>query len=95
MIYDQAKELEQAHATYRQLVKDGKMGEVQEYMEDNKDKLSRYRSTEAVKKAESRLNEQIRLVERSNLSADEKRERINAINKQKEQVAMRLAPGLN
>ena len=95
MIYDQAKELEQAHATYRQLVKDGKMGEAQEYMEDNKDKLSRYRSTEAVKKAESRLNEQIRLVERSNLSADEKRERINAINKQKEQVAMRLAPGLN
>lgn len=94
MVYDQAKELEEAHATYRQLKKDGKLEEAQEYAEDNADKLSRYRQVETVKKQESKLNERIRIIERSNIQADEKKDLIAAIQKQKEDVAKRIAPGL-
>jgi len=92
-MYEQAKELEQAHGTYRQLMKDGKLDEAKEYADDNKDKLMRYRQVEDVKRAEARLNERIRMIERSNMSADDKRTVINSIRDQQDKVARRVAPG--
>lgn len=94
MVYDQAKELEQAHATYRQMVKEGKIDDAKEYAEDNADKLKRYRAVEQVKRIESKFNERIRSVERGDLEPDEKKLRIDRIQKLKEIAAKRIAPGL-
>lgn len=93
-VYDQAAELEQAYGTYHHLLKDGKVAEAQEYADDNKEKLARYRQVESVKKAESTINQQIRAIERSNIDPDEKKDRIDALNKRKEEVAKRIAPGV-
>ena len=92
-VYEQAKEIEQAHATYRQMLKDGRMEEAKEYAEDNNDQLIRYRKVESVKKMESNLNERIRKIERSDMDSDQKKDAIALINKQKEQVAKRIAVG--
>jgi len=93
MIYDQAKELEQAHATYRRLLKDGKIDDAKEYSADHADELLRYRQVERVKKIETQFNERIHSIERSDLDSGEKRVRIERINKMKENAAKRLAPG--
>lgn len=90
-MYEQAKELEQAHATYRQLLKDGKIEDAKEYAEDNKEALSRYRQVEGVKKIAAKFNERIRAIERSDIDADQKKEQIANINKMKESVAKRLS----
>ena len=90
-MYEQAKELEQAHATYRQLLKDGKIEDAQEYAEDNKESLSRYRQVESVKRMASKFNERIRAIERSDIDADQKKEQINNIKKMKEIAAKRLS----
>jgi hypothetical protein len=93
MVYEQAAELEQAHATYRQMVKEGKIEEARTYAEDNADKLKRYRVVEQVKRTEAKFNENIRAIERGDLDPDEKKLRIERIQKMKETVAKRLAPG--
>jgi hypothetical protein len=91
-MYDQAKVLEQAYGTYRSLLKEGatnpaKAVEAREFLEDNRDKLAKYRSVEHVKRAESRLNERILLIERSNMDPEMKKTQISAINHQKDQIA--------
>lgn len=93
-VYEQAKELEQAHATWRQMLKDGRIEEAKDYAADNRDKLIRYRQVEAVKRTESNLNERIRRIERSDMDSSEKKNAIALVNKQKEAVAMRIAPGI-
>lgn len=93
MVYEQAKELEQAHATYRRLLKDGKIEEATGYAADHQDELRRYRQVEAVKRVESQFNERIHAIERSDISSEEKKVRIERINKMKESAAKRLAPG--
>lgn len=86
-MYDQAKEIEQAYGTWRALQKEGKTQDAQEFAIENRDKLSKYRSIENVKRAEAKLNERRRMVERSNMSADEKRASLRAISKQQEAIA--------
>lgn len=93
-VYEQAKELEQAHATWRQMLKDGRIEEAKDYAADNRDKLIRYRQVDAVKRTESNLNERIRRIERSDMDSSEKKNAIALVNKQKEAVAMRIAPGI-
>lgn len=88
-MYTQAKEIEQAYGTWKMLQKSNPIA-AQEYREDHLDALKKYRSVEAVKKAESNLNTRIRMIERSSKSSDEKRELINLINRQKDQIARRL-----
>ena len=92
-MYDQAKILEQAYGTYRDLVKQGKTEEAKTYLQDHQEELNRYRQIEKVKQAESKYNEAIRMVERSKLSPDEKKTRILEYNKQKDRVARYVAPG--
>jgi len=93
-LYEQAKELEQAHATYRQMLKDGRSEEAMDYAADNMDKLTRYRQVETVKRMESKMNERIRMIERSDLDRDQKKDEITTINRQKELVAKRIAAGV-
>lgn len=94
-MYEQAKELEQAHATWRSLLKDGKVEEAKAYREDNADKLRRYGQVEAVKKIETNYNQRIHRIEISDIDPDQKKEQIKNINKLKEAAAKRIAPGVN
>lgn len=90
-IYDQAKELEQAYGTWRALQKSGKPQEAAEFFAENRDEITRHRSVAHVKAAESKLNERIRYIERSDMGSDTKREAIRAIRAQKEGLAKMLA----
>ena len=90
-MYDQATELEQAYHTWHSLLKEGKTEEAKAFREDHRDELGRYKSVEAVKRQESKFNEMIKMIERSTKTSDEKRDRIREIQKQKDQLARRLA----
>jgi len=95
LLYDQATELEQAYGTYRQLLKDGKDDQAKAYAQDNADKLRRYRVIETVKSMETKLNENIHAIEKdTSMPAEEKKIRIERIQKLKEQAAKRVAPGV-
>lgn len=90
MMYDQAAELEQAHATYNRLRKEGKIQEAAEYRADNKEELSKYKRTEAVKKSISTMNERVKIIERSNRKPDEKKMLINQIRAKQNEIAKTL-----
>lgn len=91
VVYDQAKELEQAYATFNKLRKEGKTEEAREYREDNADKLKAYRSVESVKKQLSKLNERIRVIERSDKHPAEKRILIRELRERESDIAQRLS----
>ena len=86
-MYTQAKELEQAYGTYHALLKQGKTDEAQSFAKDNIEELAKYRNVEHVKKQEAKLNERARMIERSNLDADTKRETLRSIQEQKDRLA--------
>ena len=89
-MYDQAKEIEQAYGTWRAMLKEGKTAEAKEFAEDHKADLSKYRKVETIKRAEAKFNERIRMIERSNIKPEEKRDLIRTIRDQQDRVA-RLA----
>lgn len=89
-MYNQAKELEQTYATFRRLVKEGKTKEATKYREEHIDELSKYKRVERVKDVSSRINERIRLIERSNLDSEEKRRKINDLRTKQDHVARQL-----
>lgn len=90
-MYEQARELEQAYATWRQLQKDRKPDEARAFLEANREKLTRFKQVEGVKKNEAKFNEMIRMVERSSsLDADEKANRISNIKGRMNQTARKL-----
>ena len=91
-MYEQAKTLEEAYGTYRMLVKEGKIEEAKDFMVDHKDELSSYKRVDNVKKAEAKFNERIRMIERSAMDSDAKRDAIRKIKEQKDRVARQLAP---
>jgi N12 class adenine-specific DNA methylase len=93
MMYDQAREIEQAYATWHELMKEGKQEEAAAYRDEHQDELSKYRRVEAIKRQETMLNNRIKFIERSDImDADEKKERINALRQQQDQIARRLSP---
>lgn len=91
-MYDQAKEIEQAYGTWHQLAKEGKSAEANQFRQDNIDVLRKYPVVETIKRTESKLSERIRMIERSSKDPDEKRELINGVRKQQDQLARRLSP---
>ena len=91
MMYEQAAELEQAHATYARMVKEGRRDEAKEFAEDNADKLKSYRQVENVKKQVSQINERIRMIERSDLHPAEKRIKIRELKERASDIAARLS----
>ncbi|MBK7786840.1 MAG: hypothetical protein IPJ57_20375 [Gemmatimonadetes bacterium] len=92
-MYEQYKVLEQAYGTYRHLLREGKTEQAKEYAESNAEKLARHRKVAAVKRTETLINRRIRDIERSDLSADEKREKINAIRDTQDRTARILSTG--
>jgi len=91
-MYAQAKDIEQAYGTWKSLVKEGKIEESRDFFEGHKEEISAYRNIERVKSAESKLNERIRMIERSAMNPDKKRELIRELQKAKEQRAKVLQP---
>ena len=90
-----ARELEQAYATWRQLQKDRKPDEARAFLEANREKLTRYKQVEGVKKNEAKFNEMIRMVERSSsLDADEKAARISNIKDRMDLMARKISLGV-
>jgi hypothetical protein len=93
-MYEQAKVLEQAYATWHQLQKDKKPEEARDFLEANREKLTRYKQVEGVKKNEAKFNEMIRMVERSStMDAEQKAARISNIKGRMDLMARRVAPG--
>lgn len=86
-LYEQSKRLDQAYSTWRGLIKDGKVAEAREYLEDNREEIVKSRQFDRVKRAEAAVNEQIRVIERSALDPDEKKARIARLNAQKDRIA--------
>lgn len=86
-MYEQAKELEQAYGTYRNLLKTGKPQEAAEYRAEHAEELQKYKNVENVKKAIAKLNERIKLIERSAKDPDEKRTMINQLRGQQDKIA--------
>ena len=86
-MYEQAVELEQAMGTYKALLKEGKKAEAAEFKAEHMDELRKYRNVEHVKKAETRYNERIRMIERSEMSPDQKKAEIQKIQQLKDKIA--------
>ena len=93
-MYDQAVELEEAYGTYKMLLKEGRTQEAREYLAENREKLNQYRTVEHIKAAETRYNERIKMIERSKLDPEAKREKIQQVQQQKDKIARLVAPGL-
>ena len=90
-MYEQAQELEEAYGTWRNLIKSGKAAEAAEYRSENMDKLQRYKSVVSAKQASARLNERIRMIERSNADPETKRAKIDALKDRQNSVAKTLS----
>ncbi len=90
-MYEQSREIEQAYGTWRSLLKEGKAGEAREFREENMDSLKKYGLSQGIKRQESKLNERIRMIERSNLSPEEKRRQIDQLRDQKDRIARRMS----
>lgn len=86
-LYDQAKTLEQAYGTWRELLKEGKIDEARSYFEDNREDIGKHREIESVKRNETKINNQIRLIERSDMDPDEKKSRIQDLRARADRVA--------
>ena len=86
-MYDQAKGIEEAYNTWKALLKQGKMDEAAEFRQDHLGEISKKKTSDHIKQAESRINQQIRLVEQSDISAAEKRARIRKWNEMKDRIA--------
>lgn len=72
-------------------MKEGKTLEAGEYLEENRDEIRRYRSVSAIKAQETRLNQRIRMIERSSMDAGKKRDQIKRLQEQKDRIARQLA----
>jgi len=89
-MYDQAKEIEQAFASYREAVKSGNKERAAEIMATEGDKLGKYRLVETIKRMESKWSARARAIERSNLSSEAKREALNRIELERDALARRM-----
>lgn len=86
-MYDQAKIMEQAYATHRRLLKEGKLDDAREFAAENKDLLERHRLIEAVKKTQSNINRRIREIEISDMDPARKRDEIQKLRDQADRSA--------
>lgn len=90
-LYEQAKEIEQAYASYHAALKSGDKEQAAQIMEDDGAKIRQFHQVERVKRGETFINAQIRRVEASkDLSAAEKRDRITSLEARRERIAKPL-----
>ena len=88
MLYQQGETIEQAYNTYRELIKRGDTAEAAEYLKTNREEIGKYRQFSRVKDLESKLNQQIRMVENSReMNADQKKLAITRLTTMKNNAA--------
>jgi hypothetical protein len=91
-LYDQAKEIEFAYASYRFALRQGDSVRAQELMESDGAKIRMQPMANKAKQAMAKLNESIRSIERdTGMSPAEKRDRIDRVKMMQHQIAMRVS----
>jgi hypothetical protein len=90
-MYDQAKIIEEAYGTWKEMIKEGKSVEAKDYFTENRDVIGKYRIIERVKREQTKLNQMRRRIENSDLSPDVKRERINKIRENQDRLARQVS----
>jgi len=90
-VYDQAKAVDEAYGTWKAMLKEGKIEEAAAYRADNLEKIQLHKGTQAIKGAITKINQQIKAIERSDMDPDRKRDEILRLNARKDQFARRLA----
>lgn len=91
MLYQQGDAIQEAYATYRDLVKRGRTEEAREYHEDNLDLIAKNRIYQRVIRTESQLNEQIRAItNHTTMTGEQKRVRIMVLQAAKNRAARAL-----
>jgi hypothetical protein len=89
-MYQQAKAVEQAYGTWKLLQKQGKAAEAGEFLQDNRELVGQYHTAERLKRLEAHLNQRMKVIESSELSGDEKRDQVRAIQRQKDRIARHM-----
>ncbi len=93
-LYEQAREVEQAYASYQAQVRVGNAEGARRILVEERDKIARYRQVEQFKRAESLLTlQQRRIEEDARLSGDEKRTRLDLLQQRKNLLAQKF-PGV-
>jgi len=90
-VYDQAKAVDEAYGTWKAMLKEGKIEEAAAYRADNLEKIQLHKGTQAIKGAITKINQQIKAIERSDMDPGRKRDEILRLNARKDQFARRLA----
>lgn len=94
-LYEQAKEIEQAYASYHAALKAGDTDKALAILESEGPKIRSFQQVVHIKRAESQINAQIRRIEESReLSAEEKRGQIEVLQRRREQIARPLTARL-
>jgi hypothetical protein len=86
-VYDQLAVVEEAYGTYRELAKQGRGKEAAEFFKDNREAIQQYKQMSGTKEAFSTINQQIKMIERSQLSPSEKKARISELQARKDRLA--------
>jgi len=87
-LYKQAKEIEEAYATYHQMIKEGDAVGAREYAVQNKEKLAMKEVASSAKKTVAKLNEQSKIIERNrSMTPEAKRGALDNLDVMKNRVA--------
>lgn len=88
VLYEQAREIEQAYGSYQKALKSGDIEAARELLKEEGDKIAKYKGVQKVKAEESRLNQLIQQTMNSKtLSAETKRKMIDKFSQQRDQLA--------
>lgn len=91
-LYSQAKVVEQAFATYRDMMQQGRAAEAKEFFDENKDLIRRHGIVSGVTRLEGDLNRQIRLITNNPnpvVTPEMKQAQIRRLNAMKQDAAQR------
>lgn len=92
-MYEQARDVEQAWASYQAAVKSGDMDKAREIQQDEAPKLRNRVAVEHAKRQIAELGQQAKRIESNRLMpADEKRRRLDELEARKHEAARRVAP---
>jgi len=90
LLYKQGKDIEQAYASYRDLLNRGHAAEAKEFFEDNRDQIQKHGIVSAVMKLEGNLNKQVRLIaDNPVMSSERKKLEIQKLVAMKQRAAER------
>lgn len=78
-VYDRMTEINEVKRTYDKLVKDGRRAEAQAFMQENAESYAKSGVTGNVQAQMSKITQAINAIKASSMTADEKRERLDAL----------------